>query len=150
MAAGSPGGGRGAPDGPAFEDAETISDLRLALATGPVEAALVGVTDEMLRRIAFDRYDLFILNYANGDMVGHTGVLRSAVMAVEAVDLPGLFPDLDTSVKAHKAFVPALQKYQDKLASAIFAGPSVSTRTNRCSASKPTGRSIICRTTPPA
>jgi len=44
------------------------------------------VTDEMLRRIASDKYDLYVLNYANGDMVGHTGVLKAAIQAVEIVD----------------------------------------------------------------
>ncbi|MCK6455406.1 MAG: 2,3-bisphosphoglycerate-independent phosphoglycerate mutase [Phycisphaerae bacterium] len=44
------------------------------------------VTAEMLRRIASDRYDLYVLNYANGDMVGHTGVLDAAIRAVEVVD----------------------------------------------------------------
>ena len=45
------------------------------------------VTQEMLRRIGSDRYDLFILNYANGDMVGHTGSLPAAIKAVETVDV---------------------------------------------------------------
>src|SRR5262249_45097809 len=44
------------------------------------------VTEEMLRRIASNKYDLFVLNYANGDMVGHTGVLAAAIKAVETVD----------------------------------------------------------------
>ena len=44
------------------------------------------VTEEMLRRIESDQYDLMVLNYANGDMVGHTGVLEAAIKAVEAVD----------------------------------------------------------------
>jgi 2,3-bisphosphoglycerate-independent phosphoglycerate mutase len=44
------------------------------------------VTEEMLRRIDSDAYDLMILNYANGDMVGHTGSLEAAIRAVEAVD----------------------------------------------------------------
>ncbi len=44
------------------------------------------VTQEILRRIASDMYDLFVLNYANGDMVGHTGLLPAAVEAVETVD----------------------------------------------------------------
>ena len=44
------------------------------------------VTEEMLRRIASDKYDLCILNYANGDMVGHTGSLPAAIKAVEMVD----------------------------------------------------------------
>ena len=50
------------------------------------EMSALPVTEEMLRRIASDRYDLFILNYANGDMVGHTGNLTAAIKAVETVD----------------------------------------------------------------
>jgi 2,3-bisphosphoglycerate-independent phosphoglycerate mutase len=50
------------------------------------EMSAHGVTEEMLRRIASDKYDLFILNYANGDMVGHTGNLGAAIKAVEVVD----------------------------------------------------------------
>jgi len=50
------------------------------------EMSAYGVTEEMLRRIESDQYDLFILNYANGDMVGHTGKLDAAIKAVEVVD----------------------------------------------------------------
>ncbi len=51
------------------------------------EMSAPGVTDEMLRRIFSDKYDLMVLNYANGDMVGHTGSLDAAIKAVEAVDV---------------------------------------------------------------
>ncbi|RKU27569.1 2,3-bisphosphoglycerate-independent phosphoglycerate mutase [Candidatus Poribacteria bacterium] len=44
------------------------------------------VTQEMLKRIESEKYDLIVLNYANGDMVGHTGSLSAAIKAVEAVD----------------------------------------------------------------
>ena len=50
------------------------------------EMSAPGVTAEMLRRIGSDTYDLMVLNYANGDMVGHTGSLSAAIKAVEAVD----------------------------------------------------------------
>ncbi len=50
------------------------------------EMSAPGVTAEMLRRINSDKYDLIVLNYANGDMVGHTGSLSAAIKAVEAVD----------------------------------------------------------------
>ena len=50
------------------------------------EMSALEVTEEMLRRIASDKYDLAILNYANGDMVGHTGSLPAAIKAVETVD----------------------------------------------------------------
>jgi len=42
------------------------------------------VTDELLKEI--EDYDLVILNFANGDMVGHTGSLKAAILAVEAMD----------------------------------------------------------------
>jgi 2,3-bisphosphoglycerate-independent phosphoglycerate mutase len=44
------------------------------------------VTEEMVRRIESDAYDFMVLNYANGDMVGHTGSLDAAIRAVETVD----------------------------------------------------------------
>jgi 2,3-bisphosphoglycerate-independent phosphoglycerate mutase len=44
------------------------------------------VTEEMLRRIESGKYDFIVLNYANGDMVGHTGSLPAAIKAVETVD----------------------------------------------------------------
>lgn len=44
------------------------------------------VTEEALRRIAKDEFDFVVLNYANPDMVGHTGVYAAAVAAVETVD----------------------------------------------------------------
>ncbi len=51
------------------------------------EMSAPGVTSEMLRRINADAYDLMVLNYANGDMVGHTGSLSAAIKAVETVDV---------------------------------------------------------------
>lgn len=44
------------------------------------------VTAEMLERVAGGSYDLIVLNYANPDMVGHTGVMDAAVEAMETVD----------------------------------------------------------------
>ena len=44
------------------------------------------VTDKLLEALDTDKYDVVILNYANCDMVGHTGVMEAAVAAVEAVD----------------------------------------------------------------
>ncbi len=44
------------------------------------------VTDEVLKRIASQEYDVIILNFANCDMVGHTGILDAAVEAVQTVD----------------------------------------------------------------
>ncbi|MEZ4485609.1 MAG: 2,3-bisphosphoglycerate-independent phosphoglycerate mutase [Syntrophotaleaceae bacterium] len=44
------------------------------------------VTEEMLARVASGRYDLIVLNFANPDMVGHTGIMAAAVEAMETVD----------------------------------------------------------------
>lgn len=44
------------------------------------------VTDEVVKAISSKKYDVMILNYANLDMVGHTGVFEAAVKAAEAVD----------------------------------------------------------------
>ncbi len=44
------------------------------------------VTDELVRVIGEGTFDLIVVNYANGDMVGHTGVLEAAMKAAEAVD----------------------------------------------------------------
>ncbi len=44
------------------------------------------VTDKMVEAVKSGKYDALILNYANCDMVGHTGVFEAAVKAVEAVD----------------------------------------------------------------
>jgi 2,3-bisphosphoglycerate-independent phosphoglycerate mutase len=44
------------------------------------------VTEELLRRLDQDKYDVIILNFANADMVGHTGILTAAIRAIEAVD----------------------------------------------------------------
>ena len=44
------------------------------------------VTDKIVEAIEQQRYDVIIVNYANGDMVGHTGVFSAAVKAVECLD----------------------------------------------------------------
>lgn len=44
------------------------------------------VTEKLLEAIKTQKYDLIVLNYANCDMVGHTGIFEAAVKAVEAID----------------------------------------------------------------
>jgi len=50
------------------------------------EMSAPAVTAEVLERINSDRYDLIVLNFANMDMVGHTGVLDAAIKACRTVD----------------------------------------------------------------
>jgi 2,3-bisphosphoglycerate-independent phosphoglycerate mutase len=44
------------------------------------------VTDKLVEAIGSGKFDLIVVNYANSDMVGHTGILSAAVKAIEAVD----------------------------------------------------------------
>jgi 2,3-bisphosphoglycerate-independent phosphoglycerate mutase len=44
------------------------------------------MTDKLVAAIRSQRYDLIVCNYANGDMVGHTGIFAAAVKAVETLD----------------------------------------------------------------
>ncbi len=50
------------------------------------EMSAFQVTDEVIGAVSSKRFDIVILNYANPDMVGHTGIFGAAVKAVEAVD----------------------------------------------------------------
>jgi 2,3-bisphosphoglycerate-independent phosphoglycerate mutase len=44
------------------------------------------VTDKLVQAIESGRFDLIVVNYANGDMVGHTGILAAAIKAAECID----------------------------------------------------------------
>jgi 2,3-bisphosphoglycerate-independent phosphoglycerate mutase len=50
------------------------------------EMSAYEVCEEVLKRIDSDKYDFIVINFANPDMVGHTGVFEAAKKAVEAVD----------------------------------------------------------------
>jgi 2,3-bisphosphoglycerate-independent phosphoglycerate mutase len=50
------------------------------------EMSAVEVTDELIKRLDQGLYDLVVLNFANGDMVGHSGIIKAAVKACETVD----------------------------------------------------------------
>jgi 2,3-bisphosphoglycerate-independent phosphoglycerate mutase len=50
------------------------------------EMSAAGVTETAIERIRSGDYDFVVMNYANADMVGHTGVIEAAIKAVEAVD----------------------------------------------------------------
>ncbi len=50
------------------------------------EMSAYKITKEVIERIKQKRYHFIVMNYANGDMVGHTGVLEAAIKAVKVVD----------------------------------------------------------------
>ena len=50
------------------------------------EMSAIAVTDNLVRVIAKGTFDLIVVNFANGDMVGHTGILGAAIKAAECLD----------------------------------------------------------------
>ena len=68
------------------EDRALIASPKVATYDLKPEMSAYEVTDELINRLDSDKYDMIILNYANPDMVGHTGVISAAVKAVETVD----------------------------------------------------------------
>jgi 2,3-bisphosphoglycerate-independent phosphoglycerate mutase len=70
------------------EDRALIPSLKIATYDLQPEMSAPGITDELLRRLsgAESPYGLVVLNFANPDMVGHTGVLGATVTALEVVD----------------------------------------------------------------
>ncbi|WP_099203161.1 2,3-bisphosphoglycerate-independent phosphoglycerate mutase [Miniphocaeibacter massiliensis] len=68
------------------EDRKLISSPKVATYDLQPEMSALEVTDNVVDAIKNDKYDLIVLNYANTDMVGHTGVVEAAIKAVETVD----------------------------------------------------------------
>ncbi|MEK6286416.1 MAG: 2,3-bisphosphoglycerate-independent phosphoglycerate mutase [Acidobacteriota bacterium] len=50
------------------------------------EMSAHGITDEVVNQIESGRFDVVIMNYANADMVGHTGNLEATIKAIEVID----------------------------------------------------------------
>ncbi len=69
------------------EDRQIIPSPKVSTYDQQPEMSAYGITDEVVNRINSQQYDLIVVNFANGDMVGHTGVLDAAVKAVEHVDI---------------------------------------------------------------
>ena len=69
------------------EDRALINSPKVATYDLQPEMSAYLVADECVKRIESGKYDVIILNFANCDMVGHTGVFSAAVKAVEAVDV---------------------------------------------------------------
>ena len=68
------------------EDRVLIASPKVATYDLQPEMSAYQVTEEAVKRIESGAYDVIILNFANCDMVGHTGIFDAAVKAVEAVD----------------------------------------------------------------
>jgi 2,3-bisphosphoglycerate-independent phosphoglycerate mutase len=68
------------------EDRILVPSPKVATYDLQPEMSAYGVTDKLVEAIESAKYDLIIINYANADMVGHTGFMDAAIKAVEAVD----------------------------------------------------------------
>ena len=68
------------------EDRVLVASPKVATYDLQPEMSAYEVTDKCVERIQSGNYDVVILNFANCDMVGHTGVYEAAVKAVETVD----------------------------------------------------------------
>lgn len=68
------------------EDRILVPSPKVATYDLQPEMSAPEVTDKLVEAIKSGKYDTVILNFANGDMVGHTGILAAAMAAVETVD----------------------------------------------------------------
>ncbi|TAH39617.1 MAG: 2,3-bisphosphoglycerate-independent phosphoglycerate mutase [Planctomycetota bacterium] len=77
-------GGREEPY--AGEERVLVPSPRVATYDLQPEMCAAGVTDEVLRRLERGAHDVYVVNFANADMVGHTGIQPAAEKAVRTVD----------------------------------------------------------------
>ncbi len=68
------------------EDRILVPSPKVATYDLQPEMSAPAVCDELVKAIRGNEYDVIIINFANPDMVGHTGVFEAAVKAIEAVD----------------------------------------------------------------
>ena len=68
------------------EDRILVASPKVATYDMQPEMSAYEVTDKLLEALDTDKYDMVILNFANPDMVGHTGIMEAAIKAVETVD----------------------------------------------------------------
>jgi len=85
------------------EDRILIPSPNVATYNLKPEMSAYEVTERVLKEIERDYYDVIIINFANPDMVGHTGVLDAAIKAVKAVD--ECMAQIVDKVLAHKGCV---------------------------------------------
>ena len=68
------------------EDRILVHSPKVATYDLKPEMSAFEVTEKVVKEIKSNKYDFILLNYANPDMVGHTGVLSAAIKAIETVD----------------------------------------------------------------
>jgi len=69
-----------------FEERVLVQSPKVATYDLKPEMSAYGITDEVLKALDENRDKVFIINFANADMVGHSGMMGPAIRAVEAID----------------------------------------------------------------
>jgi 2,3-bisphosphoglycerate-independent phosphoglycerate mutase len=94
------------------------------------EMSAYGIRDGILKALEDDRYDFILVNFANADMVGHTGVIPAVVKAVETVDecLGAIVPAL--LAKGGVALITADHGNAELLIDPATGGPHTAHTTN--------------------
>ncbi|MEW5706554.1 MAG: 2,3-bisphosphoglycerate-independent phosphoglycerate mutase [Actinomycetota bacterium] len=95
------------------------------------EMSAFEVTDVVVDAIKSGKYDFIVVNFANGDMVGHTGVFEAAVKAAEAVDVcTGRIVEMARS-RGGAVFITADHGNADKMIDFAHHQPFTAHTTNR-------------------
>ncbi len=81
------------------EERELVPSPKVATYDLMPEMSAAGITDVVVRAIEAHKYDVIIMNYANGDMVGHSGKLGPTIKAIETVD--HCLARIDAALKAN-------------------------------------------------
>ena len=68
------------------EDRIMVASPKVATYDLQPEMSALEVTDKLCNAMDSGQYELIILNYANPDMVGHTGIMKAAIAAIETID----------------------------------------------------------------
>lgn len=68
------------------EERKIIPSPRVSSYDQAPEMSAAEITKEVVKAIETDKYDAFMLNYANADMVGHTGIISATIKGVETID----------------------------------------------------------------
>ena len=68
------------------QDRILVNSPKVATFDMQPEMSAYEVCDNLVESIRSDKYDVIIVNFANPDMVGHTGIMEAAIKAIEVVD----------------------------------------------------------------
>jgi 2,3-bisphosphoglycerate-independent phosphoglycerate mutase len=112
------------------EDRIMVPSPKVATYDLQPEMSAPELTEKAVAAIDSDKYDLIVLNFANPDMVGHTGSLPAAIKAVETVDA-GLGKIADAVLRQHGALlVTADHGNCELMRDPVTGGPHTAHTTN--------------------